>query len=288
MFKIALDSNSGSKAQMNYQESLSALTAMEMVEVTSRKNAKESCVYSKAATKAATTQGKALCIAKRKGAVAEYDAIKYLNQFEAVGSKTLLPNVGKRTRTNLYNVDNWKTCIGFVSGYLNANEVANMRMVEGSMGEYVPNFTGEYRTVKVPRVEWTAEQLANMENFKAPEFTVDADMMKAMEGAYAHKVSHSGNKFEMNVDGGKNVNWSETVTGPTLVMEGSKVFETVEVTTPKVEVSKVFETVEVISPLVEVSEVFETEEIEIETPSMEVEITEEEVEVEVTAEDDSE
>ena len=38
-----------------------------MVAVSSKKNAKESCVYSKAAIKAANTQGKALCIAKKNG-----------------------------------------------------------------------------------------------------------------------------------------------------------------------------------------------------------------------------
>jgi len=55
MYKMAVEDNGGSQAKMDYQESLSALTAMKMVEVSSKKGAKESCVYSKAATKAANT-----------------------------------------------------------------------------------------------------------------------------------------------------------------------------------------------------------------------------------------
>jgi len=57
----------------------------------------------------------------------------------------------------IFDENNWQSCIGFVSGILNNAEVSNMRIVEGTMGEYVPNFTGGYKVVKVPRVEWTAE-----------------------------------------------------------------------------------------------------------------------------------
>jgi len=62
-----------------------------------------------------------------------------------------------------------------------------------------------------------------MKNFTTPEFTVDADMISGMEQAYAHKVSHSGNLalMNMNIEGRKNVEWSETYGAP-LLMKGSK------------------------------------------------------------------
>jgi len=149
-----------------------------------------------------------------------------------------------------------------------------------------------------------------MKNFNAPEFTVDADMLKDMEGAYAHKFSHSGNN--MVIDGGKNVKWSETVTGPTLIMEhsmdASKFVKTVEITTPKVNVdvsevvvmeeisAPVFEVeeeivteeVEISDPVFEVEEEIVAEEVEISTPIGDIDVTVTEEEVEVTDEDDLE
>jgi len=131
-----------------------------------------------------------------------------------------------------------------------------------------------------------------MKNFNAPEFTVDADMLKDMEGAYAHKFSHSGNN--MVIDGGKNVKWSETVTGPTLNMEhsmdASKFVKTVEITTPKVnvDVSEVVVMEEISAPVIEVEEEIVTEEVEISTPIGDIDVTVTEEEVEVTDEDDLE
>jgi len=59
--------------------------------VKSKRDMDESCVYYEAAKRAAATQGKALCIAKTKSSKAEYDAVDFLNQFEAEGEKTALP-----------------------------------------------------------------------------------------------------------------------------------------------------------------------------------------------------
>jgi len=56
-----------------------------------------------------------------------------------------------------YNVNDWKSCIGFVSGDLSMTEVIGMKDAESEMGEYVANVNGGYKVVSIPRVEWTAE-----------------------------------------------------------------------------------------------------------------------------------
>lgn len=83
------------------------LTEARLSEMQTNRKKKRACVYHEAAMAASSTQGKALCIAKKKSFDAEYQAVDYLRQFETAGALTPLP-----PRLNFDPETQWDECVG--------------------------------------------------------------------------------------------------------------------------------------------------------------------------------
>lgn len=64
--KAIVDSTDSDASKIDYNQALEELSTAQVLEVSSRQGAKETCVYQSAALKAAETQGRALCFAKKK------------------------------------------------------------------------------------------------------------------------------------------------------------------------------------------------------------------------------
>lgn len=103
----AVKQSQASSDTAELEENKRMLTTARINEVTSKRKMERACVYQEAAKRAAATQGKALCIAKTKSLLAEYDATEFLREFEAEGSKTALP-----VKITYDPETEWASCIG--------------------------------------------------------------------------------------------------------------------------------------------------------------------------------